>query len=525
MDYEIKLPYAKSEPYNEWEEVISTLYWYAAQFGELTEKEEMPEESTPFQRLLMDMNQQVEQDPVLSRLLDSLPGMIGNGSMLPAVFNAVFAQPIQPMAVQISSEDSDKLGKRELAALREMAKGSTRKQIARTLKIQESTVRTVFSRVYQKLGVDNQVAALVKANALGLISWSFFDFLAPLRHDFGLEYNMTEYVFLGAVDHWPDEEQKEAIRRWVRLGLLILLLGPMPQYVRNIHRGIEHTPQRSLFIEMTPEGKGIGDPQELKGLRGRPMAMAEAPKEAERHGFTPGHFYVAMAFTSPNPMNPILIAEVTREGRLIREFTGGSYCTTNLRNCFGLLFTQQGTLLIATANSLLEFYSGGRAVRHFARRVPYGPPVRDRMGRIYCICGWEHEAPICIFNSDGSLRRKIPTNPKARYTGLTVDEDGIIYAYDPLLKTVAIWNSEGKSIATFAGQDLNEPFRARIDPRNRLYILDGGVGLGPPKNHAIQVFDSHRRIHLHTICEPLNTEFADFLFLPNGHLLVLAAER
>ena len=51
---------------------------------------------------------------------------------------------------------------RELEVLKELAKGSTNKQIAENLYISLATVKTHIINIYGKLGVNNRVAAVNK---------------------------------------------------------------------------------------------------------------------------------------------------------------------------------------------------------------------------------------------------------------------------------------------------------------------------------------------------------------------------
>ncbi|SDM20498.1 response regulator [Nonomuraea jiangxiensis] len=59
---------------------------------------------------------------------------------------------------------------RELEVLRLVARGSANKEIARTLLISETTVKTHLKHVFAKLGVDTRAAAVVVAMERGLLS-------------------------------------------------------------------------------------------------------------------------------------------------------------------------------------------------------------------------------------------------------------------------------------------------------------------------------------------------------------------
>jgi LuxR family maltose regulon positive regulatory protein len=61
------------------------------------------------------------------------------------------------------------LNERELAVLRLIAAGRSNREIADTLVIALSTVKTHINNLYGKLGIHSRTQALARARALGLL--------------------------------------------------------------------------------------------------------------------------------------------------------------------------------------------------------------------------------------------------------------------------------------------------------------------------------------------------------------------
>lgn len=64
---------------------------------------------------------------------------------------------------------SQNLSARELDVLEHLAQGLSNQAIARQLHISEATIKTHLAHIYKKLDVDNRTAAVVAANATGII--------------------------------------------------------------------------------------------------------------------------------------------------------------------------------------------------------------------------------------------------------------------------------------------------------------------------------------------------------------------
>ncbi|WP_341893677.1 HD domain-containing phosphohydrolase [Variovorax sp. YR752] len=79
---------------------------------------------------------------------------------------ALSGAPVKPM---VPAQDDASLSQRELDVLRCISQGDNTKQVARTLNISASTVRTHVERVFRKLGCSTRAAATLKASARGLL--------------------------------------------------------------------------------------------------------------------------------------------------------------------------------------------------------------------------------------------------------------------------------------------------------------------------------------------------------------------
>lgn len=84
-----------------------------------------------------------------------------------AAFRSAAAQPAAPEPEEPESED-EPLTPRELDTLREIARGASNKEIARTLGIAETTVKIHVQRILRKLGLSSRVQAAVYASGRGL---------------------------------------------------------------------------------------------------------------------------------------------------------------------------------------------------------------------------------------------------------------------------------------------------------------------------------------------------------------------
>ena len=81
-------------------------------------------------------------------------------------------EPDQMRPAQTQSDKSEwiePLSEREIEVLRLVAEGLSRQEIASQLVLSLNTVKTHVRNVYGKLGVHNQMQAVGKARALGLL--------------------------------------------------------------------------------------------------------------------------------------------------------------------------------------------------------------------------------------------------------------------------------------------------------------------------------------------------------------------
>ena len=68
-----------------------------------------------------------------------------------------------------ATSDGETLSERELEVLKHLAKGSANKEIASTLSISESTVKTHVANIFHKLEVNGRMEAVTKAMQKGII--------------------------------------------------------------------------------------------------------------------------------------------------------------------------------------------------------------------------------------------------------------------------------------------------------------------------------------------------------------------
>jgi LuxR family maltose regulon positive regulatory protein len=114
------------------------------------------DEGSPLANLLYEViSQDIEQD-YLQQLFANVP--VKNPE-----------QRDQPSAQSHRSEWIEPLSDRELEVLNLVADGFTRSEIADQLVLSLNTVKTHARNIYNKLGVNNQMQAVGKARALGLL--------------------------------------------------------------------------------------------------------------------------------------------------------------------------------------------------------------------------------------------------------------------------------------------------------------------------------------------------------------------
>lgn len=111
----------------------------------------------------------VEREALVSSLRRAMrgesvvsPEMTGK---LIAAFRSAAALPAPPAEPEAADEP---LSPRELDTLREIARGASNKEIARTLGIAETTVKIHVQRILRKLGLTSRVQAAVYASERGL---------------------------------------------------------------------------------------------------------------------------------------------------------------------------------------------------------------------------------------------------------------------------------------------------------------------------------------------------------------------
>ena len=116
----------------------------------------------------------IEREPLVNSLRRAMRGeSVVSPEMtekLIAAFRSAAAMPPAGPAEEAEAPESpeDALSPRELDTLREVARGASNKEIARTLGIAETTVKIHVQRILRKLGLSSRVQAAVYASERGL---------------------------------------------------------------------------------------------------------------------------------------------------------------------------------------------------------------------------------------------------------------------------------------------------------------------------------------------------------------------
>lgn len=102
-----------------------------------------------------------------SRSAEDVIAVVHQAAAAPDRFSAVgLAEAIR----RRSSASTIRLTPRESEVLRELAAGASVAQVAKSLYMSESTVKTHIAKVYDKLGANNRASAVMAAIRLGLIA-------------------------------------------------------------------------------------------------------------------------------------------------------------------------------------------------------------------------------------------------------------------------------------------------------------------------------------------------------------------
>lgn len=98
----------------------------------------------------------------VAELTSALQGIArGEVYITPSLGARLLSRPAQPERPDISAPRLDDLTQREAQILSQVSIGATNKEIARTLKISEKTVKYYMTSIMQKLQVRNRVEAVV----------------------------------------------------------------------------------------------------------------------------------------------------------------------------------------------------------------------------------------------------------------------------------------------------------------------------------------------------------------------------
>ncbi len=514
----VDIPCARSEPHDLEDEVISALLWQAGELLDCRERTPCRSQRTPcrseFQTALDNLLTVVGQDGDLSRLLETLPLVLGSGVLLQPLFAHLFPQPPHPIAVSYSGNGSPRLGQREVEVLHEMAKGRSQKEIARRLFIAPNTVKTHIRNLYAKLEVDNPQEAVTKATALGLLPFDF----AKLVHPEGIAIDVDFNAFANACltgAGCGQQGEAEPMRQFAALGLLFFLLSPLTALVRYERAAADSLQRKGFLFEFTSDGHLVRS-LDGEGRLKSPSALAFAPPAAERHGFRAGNLFLFDYWTNPDPLNMSSLLELTPDGRCVRAFTGGAHLSTRLTYGGYTAFTPDGRLLVTSGgltDAVLEFTEGGGVVRRFADLVPYGGLTVDRRGNVYVAGGWATKSPVHVFNPQGDLLRTVGAGDCHVYRGVAVDDRGNLFVANTPDHCIEVFDASGQRLGSMKGGDLYRPCDLALSPGGSLYVIDSD-------RQVVKVFNPSRGNFLFSFPAPQGAQLTNLTFGPNGNLFV-----
>lgn len=104
------------------------------------------------------------------RLYEAIQAVMEGGALMSQSVMAKSLKLLQhPERLHLADQRDFGLSKREREILQQLSKGLNHKQIARNLFISPATVRKHIENIYRKLGVNNKVQAVRKAEENGLV--------------------------------------------------------------------------------------------------------------------------------------------------------------------------------------------------------------------------------------------------------------------------------------------------------------------------------------------------------------------
>ncbi len=114
--------------------------------------------------LLKDLSEQI--------FLNKLQGILnGEPPLSPAVARKILQSFLKDRSVEVTASSWSNISDREVEILSLIARGLSKKEIAKLLVISQNTVATHVKNVYQKLNINNRAEAVSKAYRLGLLKY------------------------------------------------------------------------------------------------------------------------------------------------------------------------------------------------------------------------------------------------------------------------------------------------------------------------------------------------------------------
>lgn len=449
---------------------------------------------------------------------------LGNGLMLPTVFERLFQTPPQPVAHNLPAwSERPKLGRRETQVLQELAKGRLLKEIPRYIPpakngkpINVLTVKMYVKSLKEKLNVSSHEEAVTKAAALGLLPLNLSDLLRPMQDNKDVSFNAFVTTLLVGIEKGQQNAQAAPARQLAALGLMLFFTASLSGLVHEGHVYAKEHEGKGIIFEFTSDGQLVRSFDGGGNLM-RPTALTFAPPAAERHGFRKGNLFVVdQCF--PDALNHARVVELTPDGRYVRAFTGGAYLSTRM-GASGMAFTRDGRLLVSSGyhtDSVLEFTEGGRFICRFVPIVAYGGMTVDKRGNIYVIGGWSGEINVRVFSPRGKLLRKIGATPWGYgYGGAAIDSEENIYIANHPDHLIEVYDASGNRLNDITGGNLNRPHKLTLSPCGNLYVVEY-------ERQNVKVFNSRDGTFLFSFPTLQDVWLRNLNFGPNGTLFVTA---
>lgn len=149
-----------------WQEAMSSIAskWPALRMVVLSASEQLEHVSAAMQ---LGARGYILKEVDVSTLIAALQAIAGNQVYVtPSLGGKLFARSLAPASHRVATASGAGLTPREIQIVSQVSMGATNKEIARTFKISEKTVKYYMTNIMQKLHVRNRVEAVLALKAL-----------------------------------------------------------------------------------------------------------------------------------------------------------------------------------------------------------------------------------------------------------------------------------------------------------------------------------------------------------------------